>query len=64
MQSCHECAQHTIVVIGVDLLTGTNSANFVHNLQLCALIATVDDLKSSRLRGQGGVCRCCLKKRI
>ena len=53
-----------IVVISVDLLTGTTTANFMHNLQLCALTPIVDDLMSSKLREQGGACRCCLKKRV
>ncbi len=61
---CHESAPHTIVVIGVDLRLGTRTANFMHRLQLCAVIAIVDDLVSSKLREQGGACRCCLKKRI
>ena len=62
--TCHESAQHTIDVIGMDLPFGTRTANSTHRLQLCAVIAIVKALVSSKLREQGGACRCCLKKRV
>jgi hypothetical protein len=51
-----ESARHAIVVIGRDLLFGTATANVMHDLQLCALIAIADDFMSSKLREQGCAC--------